>query len=141
MKKKIILGLGVIILLLVTFLAGCVKPTEYMVSMRDGVKLATDVYVPNKYTQPHGAILIRTPYNKDGLILLGMDWAKSGWPTVGQDMRGRFASEGINTVFRNEQTDGPDTQTHQASPANISRSQPRICTNMRCTPAENSEKT
>jgi predicted acyl esterase len=108
-KKKIILGLGVIILLLVTFLAGCVKPTEYMVSMRDGVKLATDVYVPNKYTQPHGAILIRTPYNKDGLILLGMDWAKSGWPTVGQDMRGRFASEGINTVFRNEQTDGPDT--------------------------------
>ncbi len=108
-KKKIILVLGVVILLLVTFLAGCVKPTEYMVSMRDGVKLATDVYVPNKYTQPHGAILIRTPYNKDGLILLGMNWAKNGWPTVGQDMRGRYASEGIDTVFKNEHTDGPDT--------------------------------
>jgi predicted acyl esterase len=76
--------------------------------MRDGVKLATDVYV-QKRTQPHGAILIRTPYNKLGLVMLGMNWAQNGWPTVGQDMRGRFASEGIDTVFKNEHTDGPDT--------------------------------
>ena len=38
-----------------------------------------------------------------------MNWAKNGWPTVVQDMRGRFASEGIDTVFKNEHTDGPDT--------------------------------
>jgi hypothetical protein len=90
-------------------LAGCITPEEYMIPMRDGVKLATDVYIKNKNTQPHGVILIRTPYNKDGLTLLGINWAKNGWPTVGQDMRGRFASQGIDTVFKNEQTDGPDT--------------------------------
>jgi putative CocE/NonD family hydrolase len=90
-------------------LSGCITPKEYMIPMRDAVKLATDVYIKNKNTQPHGAILIRTPYNKDGLTLLGMNWAKNGWPTVGQDMRGRFASQGIDTVFKNEQTDGPDT--------------------------------
>jgi predicted acyl esterase len=67
------------------------------------------VYIKNKNTQPHGVILIRTPYNKDGLTLLGINWAKNGWPTVGQDMRGRVASQGIDTVFKNEQTDGPDT--------------------------------
>jgi uncharacterized protein len=32
-----------------------------------------------------------------------------GWPTVIQDTRGRFASEGIDTVFKNESRDGVDT--------------------------------
>ncbi len=44
--------------------------TNVMVSMRDGVKLATDVYLPAKEGQPvagkHPAILVRTPYNKNG---------------------------------------------------------------------------
>ena len=109
MKNKKFIGGGIIcILLLVIMLAGCVVPKQTMVPMRDGVKLATDIYV-NKGTQTHGSILIRTPYNKLGLVTLGMNWAQNGWPTVGQDMRGRFASEGIDTVFKNEHTDGPDT--------------------------------
>jgi uncharacterized protein len=109
MGNKKILCLGIIgVLLLTLFLAGCVKPAEYMVPMRDGVSLATDVYV-KKQTQPHGAILIRTPYNKNGILLLGMNWAKNDWPTIAQDMRGRYASEGIDTVFKNDHTDGPDT--------------------------------
>jgi hypothetical protein len=108
MKNKKVISGGIICILLVIMLAGCVVPKQTMVPMRDGVKLATDVYV-KKGTQPHGAILIRTPYNKLGLVTLGMNWAQSGWPTVAQDMRGRFASDGIDTVFRNEHTDGPDT--------------------------------
>jgi uncharacterized protein len=109
MKNKKFIGGGIIcILLLVIMLAGCVVPKQTMVPMRDGVKLATDIYV-NKGMQTHGAILIRTPYNKLGLVTLGMNWAQNGWPTVAQDMRGRFASEGIDTVFKNEHTDGPDT--------------------------------
>lgn len=110
MKNKTCISGGIICILLLTLLlAGCVVPEHNMIPMRDGVKLATDVYVSKTTTQPHGAILIRTPYNKNGLVLLGMNWAKNGWPMVGQDMRGRHASDGNDTVFRNEHTDGPDT--------------------------------
>ena len=62
----------------------------FMVEMRDGVHLATDVYLPDGNITPHGAILIRTPYNKNGS---GMgDWANNGWPSIVQDTRGRFQS-------------------------------------------------
>jgi predicted acyl esterase len=79
----------------------------YMVPMRDGIHLATDVYLPSKDTSPHGCILVRTPYNKNNNPL--DTWADEGWPSIVQDMRGRYASEGIDTVFRNAHTDGPDT--------------------------------
>jgi len=72
----------------------------YMVEMRDGIKLATDVYRPILRFFPHGTILIRTPYNKDDLKNLGFFLALIGWPMVIQDMRGRHASEGNNTVYR-----------------------------------------
>jgi predicted acyl esterase len=81
----------------------------YMVEMRDGVKLATDVYKPILRFLPHGTILIRTPYNKDELKILGVTFSILGWPTVIQDMRGRYASEGNDTVYQNSHTDGPDT--------------------------------
>jgi len=81
----------------------------YMVEMRDGIKLATDVYRPIIRFLPHGTILLRTPYNKDELRMLGVILSLFGWPTVIQDMRGRYASEGNDTVYRNSHTDGPDT--------------------------------
>jgi predicted acyl esterase len=79
----------------------------FMVSMRDGIHLATDVYLPDGGSPPHGALFMRTPYNKNGSGLGG--WADKGWPAIVQDMRGRFQSEGIDTVFRNAHTDGSDT--------------------------------
>jgi predicted acyl esterase len=110
MKNKKCIGGGIICILLLTLLlAGCIVPKHNMIPMRDGVKLATDVYVSKTATQPHGTILIRTPYNKNLLVTLAMNWAQNGWPTIIQDMRGRYASEGNNTVFRNDHTDGPDT--------------------------------
>lgn len=102
----------VTITVLITFsmiLSGCVQTAEYMVEMRDGIHLATDVYLPKWGELPHGVILIRTPYNKSGNKWVGINLAVTGWPTVIQDMRGRFASEGIDTVFKNAHTDGPDT--------------------------------
>jgi hypothetical protein len=109
MKNKKFVGVGIVCILLVSLLlAGCVTPKHYMVPMRDNVQLATDVYVKTQ-SQPHGAILIRTPYNKDALVFLGMNWAQNSWPTVIQDMRGRFASEGVDTVFKSDHIDGPDT--------------------------------
>ena len=71
--------------------------TTYMVAMRDGVKLATDVILPKGTPDAkYSAILIRTPYNRRGLV--GQKAAegipKLGFAAVVQDMRGRFGSEG-----------------------------------------------
>jgi uncharacterized protein len=90
-------------------ISGCISNETVMVEMRDGVHLATDVYLPRSNGLSHGSILIRTPYNKNNNRDFGRDVANAGWPTVIQDMRGRYASEGIDTVFRHAQTDGPDT--------------------------------
>jgi predicted acyl esterase len=83
----------------------------YMVEMRDGIHLATDVYLPDGGSPPHGAILVRTPYNKNqsNMIEMGGAYADLGWPSIVQDCRGRFQSEGIDTIFRDAHTDGPDT--------------------------------
>ena len=83
--------------------------TSVMIPMRDGVSLATDVYRPILRSTPHGALLIRTPYNKDGLSLIGLLGILRGWPVVIQDMRGLHASEGIDTGFKNDSADGADT--------------------------------
>jgi predicted acyl esterase len=69
----------------------------YMVAMRDGVELATDVLIPRtKVGKKVPAVLIRTPYNREGLV--GAEAAKNipkfGMASVVQDMRGRFGSEG-----------------------------------------------
>ena len=86
---------------------GFIKDT-YMVPMHDGIHLATDVYLPIIFDKPHGAIFLRTPYNKDDLKDLGILLALVGWPVVIQDIRGMYASEGIYEGFRQCQTDGPD---------------------------------
>lgn len=64
-----------------------------MVSMRDGVRLATDVHRPEG-EGPWPVILIRTPYGKDGGRNLAGEATKRGYALVAQDFRGRFASEG-----------------------------------------------
>ncbi len=106
-----LLPLMVIIILVSTIILMAMvndPATTYMVEMRDGTRLSTDVYLPQD-VDSHGAVLIRTPYNKAGVRETGVDWSSEGWPTVVQDMRGRYASEGIDTVFFNADTDGPDT--------------------------------
>ena len=89
--------------------SGSIFGKTYMVEMRDGVHLATDVYDLLLRPAPHGTILLRTPYDKDELAVLGILFSVIGWPVVIQDMRGRYASEGIDTLFQNSHTDGPDT--------------------------------
>lgn len=108
LKRTITVFLLLPLMLFVVF-TGCVSNDTYMVEMRDGVKLATDVYLPDENILSHGTLLIRTPYNKNDMKLTGIQWSQAGWPVVIQDMRGRYASEGIDTVFRNAHTDGPDT--------------------------------
>ena len=74
----------------------------YMVPMRDGIRLATDVFVPSQGTGPWPTILVRTPYGKhtsldDGLVTLLTDIQK--YVLAVQDTRGRFDSEGVDSLF------------------------------------------
>lgn len=78
------------------------------VPMRDGIKLATDIYM---LTSGHKSpvLLMRTPYNKDGAATTAELYAHAGYAVVVQDCRGRFASEGSFVPYNNEGQDGFDT--------------------------------
>lgn len=80
------------------------KPTTYQVAMSDGVKLATDVYLPGDGAGKYPVIAVRTPYNKDrGQRPLAQRLTKHGYALVVQDLRGRFHSEGEPVIiFANE---------------------------------------
>ncbi|MEW6356268.1 MAG: CocE/NonD family hydrolase [Planctomycetota bacterium] len=62
-----------------------------MIPMRDGTKLATDIYLP-KGEGPWPAILFRTPYSRKKTK--GEPITRGGYAVVAQDFRGRFESEG-----------------------------------------------
>lgn len=79
-----------------------------MVPMRDGVKLATDVYLPEGGSEKLPVILTRTPYNKDGTKSYGEYFAKNGYAFVAQDTRGRYASEGVWHWMTDDGKDGAD---------------------------------
>jgi putative CocE/NonD family hydrolase len=78
------------------------------VPMRDGVKLATDIYLPDKGGK-YPAILVRTPYKKEFQGLTGKYFARRGYVVAVQDCRGRFSSEGVWEPFVNEPKDGYDS--------------------------------
>ncbi|HOX45969.1 MAG TPA: CocE/NonD family hydrolase [Myxococcota bacterium] len=83
--------------------------TTEMVPMRDGVRLATDVYLAADWA-PGPVLLVRTTYGRDGISDLGQGLAQYGlfW-VVAQDTRGRGGSEGDDTVFQDDAADGADT--------------------------------
>ena len=83
------------------------------VAMSDGVKLATDVYLPKQGEGPFPVILLRTPYNKNGNQGTADNVSRLGYALVVQDMRGRFASEGHHAiVFGNEGIGGEHQDGH-----------------------------
>ncbi len=87
--------------------------TGVMVPMRDGVRLATDIYRPARGGQPLPervpTILTRTPYGKNGSDGLGKYYASRGYVVVVQDTRGRYESEGIWHMLTDDGPDGVDT--------------------------------
>ena len=86
---------------------------EVMVPMRDGARLATDVYLPTKNGKPLPrklpAVLMRTPYNKSSWAPRARFFAEHGYLSVLQDCRGRYKSEGRFFPFVDEPQDGYDT--------------------------------
>ncbi|MEM7235805.1 MAG: CocE/NonD family hydrolase, partial [Planctomycetota bacterium] len=76
--------------------------------MRDGVGLATDVYLPEG-EGPWPCVLSRTPDNKRGLRGQAKRFNAAGYAFVGQDTRGKHASKGEYNPFKTDHVDGYDT--------------------------------
>ncbi len=87
-----------------------------MVPMRDGVRLATDVYRPTRdgrpVEEPLPVLLHRTPYDKSspGGREVVEYFVSHGYVVVVQDTRGRYASEGVFSKYYDyDAYDGYDT--------------------------------
>src|SRR5258707_100817 len=84
------------------------KQIEQMIPMRDGVKLATGIFLPEG-TGRWPVVLIRTPYGKNTQATSNAVWTGRGFVLVVQDCRGKFKSEGEYRPFVDDGTDGYDT--------------------------------
>lgn len=85
--------------------------TMVMVPMRDGVKLATDVYLP-KGEGPFPTVFLKTPYDYNEIEGSSLDVAleslQRGYAFVIQNERGRYYSEGDWELLGHPRTDGYD---------------------------------
>ncbi len=93
-----------------------------MVPMRDGVRLATEIYRPRNAQGPVPVIFWRTPYNfsplpepnlerPSALLKFGLDAIERGYAFVVQNERGKFFSEGDWEILGRPRTDGYDALT------------------------------
>ncbi|CAA0101351.1 CocE/NonD family hydrolase [Zhongshania aliphaticivorans] len=84
-----------------------------MVAVRDGVKLHTEVVMPNG-EPPFPTVLVRSPYGSIKIVGIEIYCAipvRYGYACVYQDTRGQGESEGIWTPLVNEINDAKDTLT------------------------------
>ena len=84
---------------------------QYMVPMRDGVKLHTTVFAPRRRTEALPILLLRTPYGTGpygpdeypehlGPSKHSFEFEKDEFLFVFQDVRGKYKSDGAFTVMR-----------------------------------------
>ncbi len=88
------------------------RAEEVRIRTRDGVRLATDVYLPDG-AGPFPTVLVRLPYGKSERFSFMPQIAtivlEHGYAFVVQDVRGKFRSEGEAIAFVHEAADGGDT--------------------------------
>ena len=90
-----------------SFVSGLASRQEVKMPLRDGVQLATDLYLPGG-PGPFPTIAIRSPYSKKDGLLIAEFFTHYGYAVAVQDVRGRWASEGEFYPFRTEVEDGVD---------------------------------
>jgi predicted acyl esterase len=85
--------------------------TEVIAEMRDGVKLAGNLYKPAG-TGPFPCVVQRTPYGKDAMFASpagAKKYTDGGYAYLVQDVRGKGRSDGFYQAFINDGFDGYDT--------------------------------
>lgn len=96
-----------------------------MISMRDGIHLATDIYLPelSEVSSQWPVVIERTPYNKEAQsrseinlggrqisrVEMAQRFTENGFVLIFQDCRGRYKSEGEFVKYINEAEDGLDS--------------------------------
>ena len=90
---------------------------KLMIPMRDGTRIATDVYRPKDTSKKYPTIFVRTPYNfnywdvRNGAprdLTNELEAVKRGYAFVEMNERGRFFSEGNYDILGPPLTDGVD---------------------------------
>src|SRR5512143_896740 len=109
------------LLLAVAALAGAQSTPQYeivaakkvMVPMRDGARLSTDIHFPARNGVPvpgkFPVILERTPYGSHTIESWASYFVPRGYIAIGQNVRGRYGSEGKWFPHRDDVRDGYDT--------------------------------
>jgi predicted acyl esterase len=99
---------------------------KLMVPMRDGKRMATDVYRPKDTSRKYPTIFVRTPYNFNywdvrngapGDMTTQMDAVKRGYAYVLMNERGHFFSEGDYDILGPPRTDGSPGPTARSAPS------------------------
>jgi len=92
---------------------------ERLITMRDGIKLFTSIYIPKDNSEDHPILITRTPYScepygennwKDYWNTYLKAYFREGYIMVTQDVRGRWMSEGD---FVNVRPFNPDKRTNK----------------------------
>ena len=79
------------------------------IPMRDGTRLAADLFFPHVSGRVP-TVLVRTPYNRKARVMTSYRFfARRGYAVLIQDVRGRYASQGIFGSTAQEGLDGDDT--------------------------------
>jgi putative CocE/NonD family hydrolase len=90
---------------------------KVMVTMRDGKRMAADIYRPKDTSKKYGTIFVRTPYNfnywdvRTGAprnMAAELEAVKRGYVYVEMNERGHFFSEGNYDILGPPLTDGVD---------------------------------
>lgn len=103
---------------LAEFIKATYTKYEHYITMRDGVRLFTSVYVPKDDSRDYGMMMVRTPYS---VSPYGVDhyrrslgpsekFAREQFIFVYQDVRGQFMSEG---EFVNVRPHNPNKKSNQ----------------------------
>jgi putative CocE/NonD family hydrolase len=97
---------------------------KLMVPMRDGVRMAADLYYPKDASKKYPTIFVRTPYNFNFWdVRLGaprdmsevLQAVKRGYAWVDMNERGHFFSEGNYDILGPPTTDGSDAISWMAA--------------------------
>ncbi len=99
---------------------------KLMIPMRDGKRMAADIYRPKDTSKKYPAIFVRTPYNfnfwdvRNGLprdLSNELEAVKRGYAFVQMNERGHFFSEGNYDILGPPLTDGDDALSWMAKQA------------------------